>query len=204
VSLVQDLFPGSPAIDAGQRRTCNRQASGKDQRGLARLYDDDGDGDFACDSGAVELQGPLANPGFEQPLDFARDWSLVASGGGDGRVAAATPNGRFAAVLQANGALETLSQAVEAAGDAGDTYALTFLAQGAGYQARMKPVLRSRRRESKWARSGARLRLRSVFRRARVRLDLRVRMPPAEIVAQTASPQMSFAGTCAERPFRGA
>ncbi len=131
-TLTHDLLPGSPAIDAGQFRTCNREANGKDQRGLARFYDGDGDSDFACDSGAVELQGLLANPGFEKPLDPASDWALVASGGGDGRVAAATPNGGFAAVLQANGALETLSQTVPAAGGAGDTYALTFLAQGAG------------------------------------------------------------------------
>ena len=132
VSLIHDLLPGSPAIDAGQFRTCNREANGKDQRGLARFYDGDGDSDFACDSGAVELQGLLANPGFEEPLDFASDWSLVASGGGDGRVLAATPNGRFVAVLSANGALETLSQTVAVAGGAGDTYALTLLALGTG------------------------------------------------------------------------
>jgi hypothetical protein len=131
-TLTHDLLPGSPAIDAGQRRTCNREANGKDQRGLARFYDGDADGDFACDSGAVELQGLRANAGFEEPLDFATDWSLITSGGGDGRVAAATPNGAFAAVLQANGALETLSQTVGAAGAAGETYALTFLAEGAG------------------------------------------------------------------------
>jgi predicted outer membrane repeat protein len=132
LTLTHDLLPGSPAIDAGQRRTCNHEANGKDQRGLARFYDGDGDGDFACDSGAVELQGLLANPGFEKPLDFASDWALVASGGGDGRVAAATPNGAFAAVLQANGALETLSQTVPAAGGAGETYALTLLGEGVG------------------------------------------------------------------------
>ena len=131
-TLTHDLLPGSPAIDAGQRRTCNREANGKDQRGLARFYDGDADGDFACDSGAVELQGLLANPGFEEPLDFATDWSLITSGGGDGRVATATPNGGFALVLQANGALETLSQTVWAAGAGGETYALTFLAEGAG------------------------------------------------------------------------
>ena len=83
---------------------------------MARFYDGDGDSDFACDSGAVEVQGLLANPGFEKQLDPASDWALVASGGGDGRVAAATPNGAFVAVLQANGALETLSQTVAAAG----------------------------------------------------------------------------------------
>jgi hypothetical protein len=131
-TLTHDLLPGSPAIDAGQFRTCNREANGKDQRGLARFYDGDGDSDFACDSGAVEVQGLLANPGFEKPLDPASDWALAASGGGDGRVAAATPNGGFVAVLQANGALETLSQTVAAVGGAGDTYALAFPAQGAG------------------------------------------------------------------------
>jgi predicted outer membrane repeat protein len=127
-----ELVPGSPAIDAGQRRACNREANGKDQRGLARFYDGDGDGDFACDSGAIEVQGLLANPGFEEPLDPASDWTLVATGGGDGRVAVATPNGGFAAALQANGALETLSQTVAAAGGVGDTYVLTLLGQGAG------------------------------------------------------------------------
>jgi hypothetical protein len=129
---THDLLPGSPAIDAGQFRTCNREANGKDQRGQARFYDGDGDSDFACDSGAVELQGLLANPGFEDPLEPASDWTLVATGGGDGRIAATTPNGRFAVVLQANGALETLSQTIAAAGGAGDTYALTFPAQGVG------------------------------------------------------------------------
>jgi hypothetical protein len=132
LTLTHDLLPGSPAIDAGLTRACNREANGKDQRNLARFYDGDGDGDFACDSGAVELQGLLANPGFEKPLDFASDWALIASGGGDGRVAAATPNGGFAAVLQANGALETLSQTVPAAGGAGETYALTLLGEGVG------------------------------------------------------------------------
>ncbi len=131
-TLTHDLLPSSPAVDAGQFRTCNREANGKDQRGLTRFYDGDGDSDFACDSGAVELQGLLANPGFEEPLDPARDWTLDASGGGDGRLAAATPNGRFVAILQANNALEALSQTIAAAGGAGDTYALTFPAQGAG------------------------------------------------------------------------
>ena len=99
-TLTHDLLPGSPAIDAGRQRTCARDANGKDQRGLARFYDGDGDGDFACDSGAVEAQGLLANPGFEDPLDPAADWSLTASGGGDGRAAdAATPNGRFVLLL---------------------------------------------------------------------------------------------------------
>jgi predicted outer membrane repeat protein len=131
-TISHDLLPGSPAIDAGRRRTCAREANGKDQRGLARFYDGDGDGDFGCDSGALEAQGLLANPGFEEPFDPASDWALVATGGGDGRVAAPTPNGRFVAVLQANGALETLSQTVGLAGGAGETYALTLLARGAG------------------------------------------------------------------------
>jgi hypothetical protein len=132
-TLTHELLPGSPAIDAGQRRTCSREANGKDQRGFARFYDGNGDTDFACDSGAVEFQGLLANPGFEEPLDAASDWSLVASGGGDGRVALATaPSGEFVAVLQANSALESLSQKVALTGDRGETYALTFLALGAG------------------------------------------------------------------------
>ena len=131
-TLTHDLLPGSPAIDAGRTCACNRDANGKDQRGLARFYDGDGNSDFACDSGAVELQGLLANPGFEDLLDPAADWTLVATGGGDGRVAATTPNGRFVAVLQANGAAETLSQTIGAAGGAGDTYALTLLGLGTG------------------------------------------------------------------------
>jgi hypothetical protein len=132
-TLTHDLLPGSPAIDAGLRRTCNREANGKDQRGFAGFYDGNSDSDFACDSGAVEFQGLLANPGFEEPLDPASDWSLVACGGGDGRAALATaPSGEFVAVLQANSALESLSQKVALAGDRGETYALTFLALGAG------------------------------------------------------------------------
>ena len=75
----------------------------------------------------------LANPGFEELLDVATDWSLVASGGGDGRVRAATaPSGRFVALLQANGAPESLSQTVPVAGGAGESYALTLRALGAG------------------------------------------------------------------------
>ena len=132
-TLTHDLLPGSPAIDAGRQRPCARDANGKDQRGLARFYDGDGDGDFACDSGAVEAQGLLANPGFEDPLDPTADWSLAASGGGDGRaVNAATPNGRFVLLLAANGALETLSQAVPLAGGAGESYALSLRALGTG------------------------------------------------------------------------
>ena len=128
-TLTHDLLPGSPAIDAGRQRICKREANEKDQRSLARFYDGDNDRDFACDSGAVEAQGLLANPGFEKQLAPATDWSLVASCGGDGRVpAAAASSGRFVAVLQANGALETLSQAVPVVGGAGESYALTLLA----------------------------------------------------------------------------
>ena len=118
-TLTHDLLPGSPAIDAGQFRTCNREANGKDQRGFARFYDGDGDSDFACDSGAVEVQGLLANPGFEDPLD--PDERLDARRHRRRR----WPRRRgdterpFAAVLQANGALETLSQTIGAAGGAG-------------------------------------------------------------------------------------
>jgi hypothetical protein len=91
------------------------------------------------------VQGLLANPGFEEPLDPTTDWTLVASGGGDGRVQAATPNGRFALVLQANGALETLSQTVALAGGSGETYVLTLAGLGAGLTAgeTMDATLRS-------------------------------------------------------------
>lgn len=131
-TLTHDLLPGSPAIDAGRRGTCNREANGKDERGLARFYDGNGDRDFACDSGAVEFQGLLHNPGFEDPLNQATDWILVASGGSDGRVRTAAPSGRFALTLTANAAAESLTQTVPLAGGAGERYALTFLAQGAG------------------------------------------------------------------------
>ena len=135
-TLTHDLLPTSPAIDAGRRRACRREAHGRDQRGLARFYDGNGDRAFDCDSGAVEFQGLLANPGFEDPLNAGTDWSLVASGGGDGRLRTTTaPSGKFVVVLQANGALETLSQKVQAAGGSGDTYALTLLALGAGLTA---------------------------------------------------------------------
>ena len=132
-TMTHDLLPGSPAIDAGRPRVCRREANDKDQRGLARFYDGNSDRDFACDSGAVEAQGLLANPGFEDPLDATTNWSLTASGGGDGRIAvAAAPSGRFAVALQANAALETLSQTVPVAGGAGESYAMTLVALGAG------------------------------------------------------------------------
>jgi predicted RecA/RadA family phage recombinase len=132
-TLTHDLLPDSPAIDAGRRRICNHQANKKDQRGLARFYDGNGDRRFDCDSGPVEYQGLVANPGFEEPLDAASDWSLVASGGGDGRVRLTeAPSGKFAFVFQANAALETLSQTVAVAGGSGETYALTLLASGSG------------------------------------------------------------------------
>ena len=127
------MLAGSPAIDAGRARICKREANDKDQRGFARFYDGNGDRDFACDSGAVELQGLLANPGFEKRLDAATDWALVASGGGDGRTAAVgAPSGRFALVLVANGALEGIGQNVPMAGEPGDSFALTLLGLGAG------------------------------------------------------------------------
>lgn len=132
-TLTHALLAGSPAIDGGRQRICNREASKKDQNGDARFYDGNGDREFACDSGPVEYQGLLANPGFEDELDGAGDWTLVASGGGDGRIRhAATPNGKFALTFQANNALETISQARPLAGSAGETYALTMLGQGAG------------------------------------------------------------------------
>lgn len=135
-SLTHELLPGSPAIDAGRSRLCNRRANGQDQRGLARFYDGNGDRAFDCDSGAMEFQGLLANPGFEQPLNAANDWSLLASGAGDGRVRSTkAPSGRFIVVLQANGALETLTQTVSVAGGPGETYVLTLLGSGSGLTA---------------------------------------------------------------------
>ena len=132
-TLTHALLAGSPAIDGGRQRICNRGADKKDQNGDARFYDGDGDREFACDSGPVEYQGLLANPGFEQALDGAGDWTLVASGGGDGRIRhAATPNGKFALIFQANNALETISQSRALAGNAGESYTLTMLRQGAG------------------------------------------------------------------------
>ena len=79
------------------------------------------------------MQGLLANGGFETPLDGATDWTLAASGGGDGRIrGTATPNGRFALTFQANNALETISQSRGLAGGAGETYTLTMLGRGRG------------------------------------------------------------------------
>jgi hypothetical protein len=132
-TLTHALLAGSPAIDGGRQRICNREANGKDQNGDARFYDGNGDREFACDSGPVEYPGLLANPGFEQALNGATDWTLAASGGGDGRIRhAATPNGKFALTLQANSALETVSQSRPVAGSGGETYTLTMLGQGAG------------------------------------------------------------------------
>jgi hypothetical protein len=131
-TVNHDLLPDSPAVDAGWSRICNRQANKKDQRGFARFYDGNGDRAFDCDSGAAEYQGLLANPGFEKPLNADSDWTLVTSGGGDGRVRFATPNGKFAFLLQANAALESLSQTVPVAGGSGETYTLTLLASGSG------------------------------------------------------------------------
>ena len=130
---VHDVLAGSPAIDAGRQRMCNHDANKKDQRGLARFYDGNGDREFACDSGPAEYQGLLANPGFETPLDSVADWTLVASGGGDGRVRLATaPSGKFALVFRANSALEVLGQSRPISGAAGDAYTLTMLGEGTG------------------------------------------------------------------------
>ncbi len=130
---THDLLPDSRAVDAGRRQICNRQANEKDQRGFARFYNGDQQRGFDCDSGAVEYQGLLANPGFEAPLNAGSDWTLTASGGADGRVRSATaPSGKFVFVFEANGALETLSQSRPLAGGSGDTYRLSLLASGAG------------------------------------------------------------------------
>jgi predicted outer membrane repeat protein len=132
-TLTHALLAASPAIDGGRQRICNRDANKKDQRGLARFYDGNSDREFACDSGPVEYQGLLANPGFEQRLDGAGDWTLIASGGGDGRVpSTGTPNGKFALIFQANSALETISQSRPVAGNTGETFTLTMLGEGAG------------------------------------------------------------------------
>ncbi len=132
-TLTHDLLVNSLAINSGKKPICNRQANKKDQRGLARFYDGNGDRGFECDSGAVEYQGLLANPGFEEPLDAAGDWSLTASGGGDVRTRlVAAPSGKFAFVFQANAVLETLSQTRPISGGPGETYRLTLLGQGSG------------------------------------------------------------------------
>lgn len=132
-TMTHALLAGSPAIDGGRQNTCNGTANGKDQNGEARFYDGNGDGEFACDSGPVEYQGLLANPGFEKPLDPASDWTLVASGGGDGRsLVPTTLNGKYALAFQANGALETISQSQPLTGNSGEIYTLTMLGEGAG------------------------------------------------------------------------
>jgi hypothetical protein len=132
-TLTHELLPDSPAVDAGARRICNRQANKKDQRGFARFYNGNGDRAFDCDSGAAEYQGLLANPGFEEPLNAASDWTLVASGGGDGRVRFATaPSGKFVVAFQANAALESLNQSIPVAGGSGEIYTLTLLTLGSG------------------------------------------------------------------------
>lgn len=75
----------------------------------------------------------MTNPGFEDPLDSANDWTLVASGGGDDRQqTGGAPSGKYVFVFQANGALENLSQDAASDGGAGDTYTVTLLAAGQG------------------------------------------------------------------------
>ena len=90
VSPVYPLEPGSPAIDAGN----NTQASGADQRGLARFSDGnaDGTGDVV-DVGAFEVQlyrisshqifgaatGGEDDAGFGNPFDPSDDASSIAS-----------------------------------------------------------------------------------------------------------------------------
>jgi hypothetical protein len=132
-TLTHALLPYSPAIEAGKRAICNQEANKMDQRGFSRFYDGAGDGTFHCDSGSVEYQGLLANPGFEDRLDPANDWTLVASGGGDDRQRTGNaPSGRQVFVFQANGALENVSQDAASEGSAGDVYTLTLLAAGQG------------------------------------------------------------------------
>jgi hypothetical protein len=132
-TFTHALLPDSPAIETGKKRICNQRTNKRDQRGLARFYDGAGGGTFDCDSGSVEYQGLLANPGFEDPLDPANDWTLVASGGGDARLQSSkAPSGKYGFVFQANGALENASQEVALEGGAGDTYTVTLLAAGQG------------------------------------------------------------------------
>ncbi|HLD66413.1 MAG TPA: CSLREA domain-containing protein [Pseudomonas sp.] len=52
-NFTHDLLPGSPAVDAGIG-----DCVGKDQRGVARPQDGNGDGVAVCDLGAYELSPP--------------------------------------------------------------------------------------------------------------------------------------------------
>ena len=68
-------LPGSPALDAAPAcTTASGAALFLDARGYPRPTDDDGNGDPACDLGAVE-RGPVFLDGFES--GGADRWSLV-------------------------------------------------------------------------------------------------------------------------------
>lgn len=54
-TMTHALLPGSPAIDAGSMAYCLE----KDQRGVDRPQDGNGDGTAVCDIGAFELELPL-------------------------------------------------------------------------------------------------------------------------------------------------
>jgi hypothetical protein len=74
------LLPGSDAIDMGVWATCEAEVNNRDQRGVWRTQDGDGDGTPECDSGAFELDGPptvtidqagdQADPTITSPIHF--------------------------------------------------------------------------------------------------------------------------------------
>ncbi|MGQ0620759.1 MAG: choice-of-anchor Q domain-containing protein, partial [Panacagrimonas sp.] len=81
-TFTHALLTGSPAIDSFESAVPGRVANlglvefcpaGKDQRGVARPQDGDGDGDAVCDIGAFELEGAMGDDADNDGIPDAMD-----------------------------------------------------------------------------------------------------------------------------------
>lgn len=121
----------SDAIDVGQCVLADGDQRGYTRMDMPGVPNDGGNG---CDIGAVEyLDNPseviLSNGSFEEPL--AGTWSLIESGGGDGRIShALAHSGDHLLLLRANGTTELIQQTAPVSGGAGDAVTLTVMVAG--------------------------------------------------------------------------
>ncbi len=98
---VRRLLPGSPAIDRGAIGGAGSAAcTARDQRGVVRPVDGNGDGEARCDIGAVEettacVPGPTVLCLGEERFRVEVRWQTAAGTSGEGQAVRLTPDSGY-------------------------------------------------------------------------------------------------------------